>query len=307
MDNYYETKQLKVDSIHTLKIKKFGNPKGIPVIFLHGGPGAPTDNDFSCYFDKRYFNIIVFDQRGCGTSTPLGELRNNNTHELIEDIEKIRIICKFKKMVLFGGSWGASLALLYMMKYPNNVISFIIRGACLLKRNIFTESYKNMYPDKWEKFLSLGYSDNLAKTISKYFNKIKEKDRKYIENWTDWELPCLTVFPEEDNSQMSYQDKYYYSLIESYYFKNNFFLPEDYIQNNLKKIPNIPGYIVHGRLDVICDPKDSYIISKAIEKSKLIFIESTGHNGEKMKKALIECTKKLIPIYFKSRNKYYIK
>jgi proline iminopeptidase len=301
----YETKTLKVDSIHTLKIRKFGNPKGIPVIFLHGGPGAPTEDYFSCYFDKRYYNIILFDQRGCGTSKPLGELRNNNTQELIEDIEKIRIECKFKKIILYGGSWGASLAILYIMKYPNNIISFIIRSICLLKDGVFTENYKNMYTDKWEKFLSLGYPDSISKTISKYFNKIKENDKKYIENWANWELPCLTVLPTENKSKMSYKKKYLYCLIESYYFKNNFFLPENYILNNLKKIPNIFGYIVHGRLDVICNPKDSYTLSKSIKKSKMIFIDSTGHNGEEMTKTLVECTKKLIKIYFKSRKKYY--
>jgi proline iminopeptidase len=303
----YNTKNLKVDSLHTLKIRRFGNPKGIPVIFLHGGPGAPTDNYCSRFFDKRYYNIVLFDQRGCGTSSPLSELKNNNTQELINDIEKIRLECNFRKIVLFGGSWGASLAILYMIQYPKNVLTYIIRGFCLLKENIFTESFKNMYMDNWNNFLNLGYKNSIKKTIEKYHNQIKKKNIKYIDNWINLEFNCLTVH-NNSKYKMSRNDKYITSLLESYYFKNNFFIEPNFILKNANKISKIPGYIIHGRLDVICNPKDSFDLHQLLPLSRLILIEGAGHSylDPPLTKTLVDYTKKIYNLYFNYTNKYYI-
>lgn len=301
----YQIVSLSVDSIHTLQIRKFGNPRGIPVILVHGGPGAPSKDYQAGYFDKRYYNIILFDQRGCGTSRPLGELTNNNTQELIEDIEKVRLHCGFKKIILYGGSWGASLIILYLMRYPEKVIFFIIRSICLLKEKVFTQSYKQMYPEQWEKFISMGDPTNLSKTISKYFEKIKQHDKKYIQSWSNWELPCLNIIPEESKINMRGKELYYYCLLESYYFKNDFFLPPNFILNNLSKIKNTPGFIIHGRFDVICNLKDSYILSQSIKKSKLKIVESTGHHGDNLSKVIVECSREIISNYFKLKNNYY--
>lgn len=306
----YKSYQLKVDNLHKLKIQKYGNPKGIPLIFLHGGPGAPTDQYCSRFFDKRYYNIVLFDQRGCGQSTPLGELKNNDTSHLINDIDKIRLDCNFKKMVLFGGSWGASLAILYALSYPQNIIAYIIRDICLMNSPIFTESFKNMYPEYWNNFLRLGKSNNIYDVMDLYYDQIKKKNKKFINNWFNLEFKSLTVHPD-DNLLINNETinlKYISSLLECHYYKNNFFIPNNYIKDNCYKLKNIPGHIIHGRLDVICNPKDSFELNSWLTKSKLFIIESAGHSylDPPLTKQLIESTKLFADLYFKNRGLYYL-
>ena len=149
---------LKVDEIHSIYVSHYGSENKPVVFFIHGGPGSSTEPICARFFNPLKYHIILFDQRGCGKSKPLGELKNNKTKYLIDDIEKIRLHNKFKKIILFGGSWGASLSLLYAIKYPQNVQYYIIRGFCLLNTtnyNIFTESIKEMYPELWSKFKKL--------------------------------------------------------------------------------------------------------------------------------------------------------
>ncbi len=284
-------------------------PKGIPLIFLRGGPGACTDQYCSRFFDKRYFNIIIFDQRGCGTAKPLGELKNNNTQCLIEDIEKIRIFCNFKKFVIFGGSWGASLAILYTISYPKNIITFVTRNISLMKDPIFTDSFRNMYPEYWDNFIKLGDNSSIKNTVNIYFKNIKRKNKQYINNWHNLEFKSLSVRPEENTKQNTpFQDKYICSLLESYYYKNNFFIPENYVLNNCCTISNIPGYIIVGRLDVICNPKDSFDLHSKLPKSKLYVVESAGHHyvDYLIAKKLVETSKEISNFYFSNRKDFYV-
>lgn len=306
--NPYIQKYLQVDQIHKLKISKFGNKSGIPVIFLHGGPGAPTDEYCSRFFDKRYYNIILFDQRGCGESKPLGELKNNNTENIINDIEKIRIDCRFKKFIIFGGSWGASLAILYSITYPDKVITFIIRDICLMDSPIFTNSFKEMYPEYWNKFLKTSGTGDIHKAIEIYFKQIKNKNKLFINNWNNLEFKSLTVHLKDNpNDYSSFKKKYICALFESYFYHNNFFLESNFILTNCYKIKHLSGHIIHGRLDVICSPDDSFRLSENLPKSKLIIIESAGHSylDPPLTCQLVKSTKFFASIYFKDRKSFY--
>lgn len=304
----FKTTWIQVDSRHCLKIKEYGNPQGIPVIFLHGGPGSQTNKNCIRFFDKRRYHVVIFDQRGCGSSRPLGELANNNTQELVNDIDKIRHHCGFKKVVLVGGSWGATLALLYMIKYPDKVISFIVTGFTLLKETLFTNRLQSQFPEDWNQFMKLGYPKDLKKTINKYFQKIKEGHPKYIQEWTEIETKHLTVSIPMNTSFESDKDKRIAALIESYYFKHNFFLPNNYIQNNLNKCKKIPGVIIHGHEDVICNPDDSKIIHKKLPRSVLRIINQAGHSylEPSMSQSLIKATQDLGQQYFHQKEKFYL-
>ena len=298
---------LKVDSKHRLQVREYGNPKGIPVIFLHGGPGFPTPKYTIRFFNKRHFHVIIFDQRGCGSSRPLGELTANNTQELIHDIEKIRLHCGLKKVVLVGGSWGATLAFLYMIQYPKNVISYIVTGFTLLKEALFTSRLRVQFPQDWEKFMNLGYPQNLKKTIDKYFQKIKEKNTLYIQEWTNLEEKHLTVEGPVDKLSTGRNRQQVGALIESYYFKHNFFLPKNYILNHLSSCSQIPGVIIHGREDVICNPIDSQIIHQKLPRSVLRLINHSGHSYFEplICQALIQAIQELTPSWFDQRKNFY--
>ena len=303
----FKTTWIQVDSKHRLKIKEYGNPKGIPVIFLHGGPGSQTNKNCIRFFDKRRYHLVIFDQRGCGSSRPLRELSNNNTQELVNDIDKIRHHCGLKKVVLVGGSWGATLALLYMIKYPDKVISFIVTGFTLLKETLFTSRLQSQFSGDWNQFMSLGYPQNLEKTIDKYFQKIKEGHPKYIQEWTTIENKHLTVNGSIKSSSETQNQKHTGALIESYYFKHKFFLPNNYIQNNLDKCKKIPGVIIHGHEDVICNPDDSKTIHKKLPQSVLRIINQAGHSylEPSIGLPLIKATQDLCLQYFHQREKFY--
>jgi len=157
----YREFYLDVSDIHQLYIRLYGNPEGIPVFYLHGGPGGYTGKECARFFNSRKYNVIVFDQRGCGKSLPRNELLHNTSFNLVNDIEKIRCFLKFKKIMLFGGSWGASLAILYSIKYPKNVMHYIIRGFTLLEDDIYPESFKQMFPAEWGKIVNLAKQKTL--------------------------------------------------------------------------------------------------------------------------------------------------
>ncbi len=225
-------------------------------------------------------------------------------------MKKIRLSCKFKKIILFGGSWGASLAILYSISYPDNVIAFIIRDICLMNSPIFTDSFKNMYPEYWNKFLKLAKTNDINQVMDIYYDQIKKKNKLFINSWYNLEFKSLTVNPKDNllSNNENIKSKYISSLLECHYYKNNFFISNNYIKNNCYKIKNIPGHIIHGRLDVICDPKDSFDLNSWLSKSKLFVVESAGHSylDPPLTKQLIISTKFFANLFFKNRQSYYL-
>ena len=296
----YNTFHLQVSDEHFLYIKQYGNKNGIPIIFLHGGPGGFTVEGCSRFFNLKYYNVVVFDQRGCGKSLPRDCLIDNKTSFLIDDIEKIRCALNFDKIILFGGSWGASLAILYCFKYPQNVKHYIIRGFTLLQDDIYPESFKLMYPKHWEKIEQLAKTKNIDKILKTFFPKIKNNNKTFIEGWCQAETAALTVDPKNNSAfNDSLANKKTIALFETYYFMNKCFLPKNYFLNNAKKIKHIPGHIIHGRVDTICSYEDSYNLHQKLPKSKLILVENAAHSymDPPLAKAMVECTKECVKLY----------
>ena len=289
---------LSVSPLHHLYVAHYGSPSKPVVIFLHGGPGAASEPLCARFFNPRHYHIILFDQRGCGRSRPSGELESNNTCNLIEDIERIRLHNNFSKIILFGGSWGASLALLYSIKYPQHVNYYIIRGLCLMNSpddEVFTRSLQLMYPEIWERYTSLSSHKKPLLRAKEYFREIQKKNQKFINAWFDVEFKTLTPNPKNNQVHFTANEKYVVSLLESYYYSNKFFLPRDYILKHTDRIRHIPGIIIHGRLDVICNPLDSYRLAQKLPKAKLEIVESAGHSyyDPLITKAMMNAIKKI--------------
>ena len=290
---------LRVDRIHSLYVSHYGSPNKPVVIFLHGGPGGGSDPVFSRLFNSRQYHVIVFDQRGCGKSRPLGELKNNNTTQLILDIEKIRVANNFDKIILSGGSWGASLSLLYAIKYPQNVSYYIISGLCLMddpQGEVFTPSLKVMYPELWNNYLSLSSKKKPLDRVKHYFQEIKKGQKRYINTWFRLEDQTRSIDPDSRKSNKRTQtQKRIIALMESYYYSQRFFLPSNYILNNISKISGIPGILIHGRLDVICNPEDSYRVAEKLPQAKLCLIQKAGHSfsDPPITKAIVQATREL--------------
>jgi proline iminopeptidase len=305
-DIYYNTKFfpkskpfykgfVKVSDIHTIAYFCHGNKNGKPVLVVHGGPGAGTSPTMARFFNPKKYYIILVDQRGCGESIPTGEIKNNTTHHLINDFEKIRLLLEIKKWQIFGGSWGSTLSIAYAQKHPEIVSELIVRGIFsgtqielnsfnegLISSNFFPEAwnaYKNEIPKDEQHDLMKAYG---LRIMGKYGSKIK--DRAQLA-WCIWESSCAHLFPESQaliKKELKKNKMYIpFSIIEYHYFSNNLFFPsQGYIfePNNIKKIKNIPMEIVHGRYDMICKNETAHILHKLCPKSNL-HITVAGHSA----------------------------
>lgn len=317
----YKKFYLQVDNNNKIHIKLYGNPNGIPVLYSFGGPGGySSNNKISKLFNLKYYHLIVYDQRGIGLSKPNFSIKNNNTKNLIKDIEMIRKYLNIKKMIVTGGSWGAMISIIYAIEHPQNIITFIASSGCYhFSKNIWPISVKNMFPSKWYNFCKLvNISDKdiqnpsfkIEKEICKrYFNKIKKNQKKYIDSWYIFENSLVRFnkrYKKKINTHLQ-QKKKFITFYESLYYYKNFFITQKYFINNLHKIKNIKGYFLHGNLDVICDYKESFLINKKLPKSKLITVLDEGHGGKKLKTNYINIFKKLYKKLYKNSNKFYYK
>lgn len=317
----YKKFYLDVDDISKIHIKLYGNPKGIPVLYSFGGPGGfSINNKLSKLFNLKYYHLIVYDPRGIGLSKPNFSIKNNNTKNLIKDIEMIRDYLKIKKLIVTGGSWGAMLSIIYAMEHPENIITYVASaGFYNFSKNIWPISVKNMFPLKWYNFCNLvNISDKDIKNPSfkiekeickRYFNKIKKKEKIYIDSWYEFEnnLVYVNNKKEKKMDKKDIEEKYFISFYESLYYYKNFFVSSNYFINNVDKIKNIKGYLLHGNLDVICDYKESYLLHKNLPKSKLISIHNEGHGGKKLRTEYINIFKYLYKKLYKKTNDFYYK
>ncbi len=292
-----------VSSLHTLYVEQSGNPNGIPILFLHGGPGGGTEADHRRYFDSKKFRIVLFDQRGCGKSTPYACLEENTTWDLIRDIEKIREHLGIQKWHVFGGSWGSTLALSYAISHPHKVSSLILRGIFLVRKKEIDWFYQNgaseIFPDIWENFLKPIPVEERGDLLKAYAKRLFSKDTKIVKEaakaWSIWEGSTSRLLMDPKFIERFGTDSFAtaFALIECHYFMNKaFFTHDNWILDNIHKIKDIPGVIVHGRYDIICPLDNAWQVHKLWPKSKLIIVPDAGHAaGEKpMTSALIEAT-----------------
>ena len=297
--------------IHSVYYSCYGNKNGKPVLVVHGGPGGGTLPKMTKIFNPKKYYIILVDQRGCGKSTPIGERRNNNTHELIKDFEKIRKKLNIKKWMLYGGSWGTFLSLVYAVKHPSIVSEMVIRGIFLGGKDEIEwvnagTGANYFFPDKWEDYIKQipeNERSDLLKAYGRRFegelgNKIKDKA---LYNWAKWELSISKLYPMKDTEikkELTKNDLYKsFAMLEYHYFKNNCFVPKNYLRNKqiYKTLKNIPIEIVHGRYDIVCPPSSAYELHNYIPHSKLHFTQA-GHAASDLKNRnkLIEITDKYV-------------
>ena len=294
-DRSYKSGYIDVSDGHSLYFELYGNPKGIPVLFLHGGPGAGFSEKDKQFFNKRIYNVIFFDQRGSSRSKPFGSIENNTTQDLVYDINKVLDYLGFDRIFVFGGSWGSSLALVYAIYHPDRVKGLILRGIWLANKygleHYINGGIKEFFPDVWDRFAKLVPEGE--NPVNYYLDKMLSDDKKvsdkYAYEWAYYEMSFYTINkiadPDEIVKTFSYKSL---AILEAYYIKNNCFLSEDFIMNNVDKIKNIDVSIVHGRYDFICPPSQAFRLNSRLNKSSLN-ITNAGHSSSDIenKKTLI--------------------
>jgi len=299
----YATHTLGVEGLHNLYIEECGDPDGIPILVLHGGPGAGCTPEMRTYCDPQVYRIILFDQRGCGRSTPLGELNDNNTQALLEDIEKIRELLGIDRWLILGGSWGTTLALVYAQAHVERVMGMILRGVFLGRISDIGWFYKNgaelFFPDYWEDFMRPINNDE--QIIPAYYQKLTGNDElarlSAAKAWATWEARCATLQPHASIIESFTEPYKALSLarIECHYFLNHCFLEDQQILDNMDKISHLPCIIVHGRYDIICPLENAWTLNKAWPGSDLYIVRDAGHAASEpgITDALIHATKKM--------------
>jgi proline iminopeptidase len=283
----YQRHIIAVEPPHELYVDESGNPDGIPVLFVHGGPGAGCGKYDRRFFDPQVYRIVLFDQRGSGRSRPHAELQTNSTQKLVEDIEFIRKTLEIDKWVLFGGSWGSTLSLVYAQTYPERVLGLILRGIFLCRPLDLLWFYQcgasRLFPDYWEDFIQPIPENERHDMMNAYYKHLTSDNQiqqmTAAKAWSLWEGRTATLRPNQDVVDSFTEPHRALSLarIEAHYFVNNAFLEDNQILRDAHKLADIPGVIVHGRYDVICPLDNAYLLHKAWPGSELNIIREAGH------------------------------
>ena len=283
---------IKVDDIHNIYYEESGNPNGKPVVFLHGGPGCGTAPSCRQFFDPEFYRIILFDQRGSGKSTPHAELRGNDTDSIICDIEMIREKLGIEKWLVFGGSWGSTLALSYALQHPQRVIGLILRGIFLGRQEDIDWIYQeggasNIFPDKWEKYVSIIPEEERNDMVTAYYKRLTSEDRavrvEAARAWSMWEGSIINLHPNDDVVEDFGDEDYAISMatIECHFWMNNMFRENmNYILDESDIIKDIPTIIAHGRYDMDCRYIGAYLLSKKLNNCKLYPLVCGHSSGE---------------------------
>jgi len=276
---------LAVDALHTIYWEEVGNPNGIPVIFLHGGPGAGLSSQHRRFFDPSAYRVILFDQRGAGKSTPLGEWRDNTTQLLIEDIERLRTLFGIERWLVFGGSWGSTLALAYGQAHPDRCLGFVLRGIFLCtpaEIEFFLYGVQWFYPELYDEFIAPIPPEERGDLLNAYARRLLCDDpRQYwpaARAWSRFEGRRVFLLPQEEEQSSDTLDLGV-GRLESHYMANGGFLADDQLIRDLGRIAHLPAVIVQGRYDVICPPLSAYRLHQAWPGSRLRMIPDAGHGA----------------------------
>lgn len=276
---------------HQIYYEQCGNPNGKPAVFLHGGPGGGGSIAVRRFFNPEKYNIVIFDQRGCGRSMPHGCLENNTTWDLVDDIEALKNMLEIETWLVFGGSWGSTLSLAYSQTYPSSVSEMVLRGIFMLRKKeldwFYQEGASKIFPEAWEKFLEpidVNQRDNLMSAYHKIFTS-DDEDKKLSAAiaWSVWEgsTSSLSYNPDMANSFSDPKFALAFALIENHYFVNKGFLEHEnqLIETGIDIIRHIPTTIVQGRYDIVCPMTTAWELSKNWPEAKLIIAPSSGHTA----------------------------
>tara|TARA_B100000941_G_scaffold201319_1_gene146345 strand:+ start:1449 stop:2405 length:957 start_codon:yes stop_codon:yes gene_type:complete len=284
----HATGMLPVSTLHTIFWERSGNPSGHPVIVIHGGPGGGSQPSYRQYFDPNKFDIIQFDQRGCGKSTPYAELAENNTHNSVADIESLRQHLGIEKWHVFGGSWGSTLGLIYAQNHPTKVLSLTLRGIFTCRKSelhwFYQQGASHVFPDAFEPYQNHIPEGEQGDLIAAYYSRLTSADvnvrRAAAKQWTRWEMATSRLFPDPEYLEKADDLDFAvaFARIECHYFINGIFVDDGYILDNCDRISHIPVTIVQGRYDMVCPTVSAWQLHKKLPKSNLIIVPDAGHS-----------------------------
>ncbi len=285
----YKVHRVSVSDGHNLYVEECGRADGLPVVFLHGGPGAACEMYHRQFFNPEIYRIVLFDQRGCGQSTPHASLQGNTTQALVSDMEIIRTTLGIDRWVVFGGSWGSTLGLVYAETHPENVLGLILRGIFLCRSRDIHWFYQDgaccLLPDLWQDFIQAIPEAERGDMVSAYYRRLTGDNEvakmAAAKAWSLWEGRASTLLPKAAVVDHFGNPKTALSLarIECHYFMNDSFLLHDQILRNVSRLHGIPGIIVHGRYDVVCPLEQAWLLHQAWPQSRLELIQDAGHSA----------------------------
>ena len=284
----YETGHLPLSAHHVMYWEQVGNPTGAAVLFLHGGPGAGAGAVHRRFFDPHHWRLVIFDQRGAGRSRPLGGLEANTTPDLVADIERLRRHLGIERWLLFGGSWGSTLALAYAQAHPDRVAGLVLRGVFLGRQSEvdwFLDGMKAVFPEAHTAFTNFLPPAERGDLLNSYLQRLCDPDPAShlpaARAWSMYEGSCSTLMPSPDSVSSFAQDRSSLGLarIEAHYFKHNLFLPEGGLLAHMDRIAHVPGEIVQGRYDMICPPISAFELTASWPLARLTVIPDAGHSA----------------------------
>lgn len=301
----FRTINLAVDAVHTLYVEEVGNPDGLPALFLHGGPGAGCEPYHRRFFDPARYRVVLFDQRGAGRSTPHAALDDNTTADLVADIERVREHLGVDRWLVFGGSWGSTLALAYAEAHPQRVAALVLRGIFLCRAHeiawFYQQGASRLFPDYWEDFVAPIEPAERGDLLRAYHHVLTGDDElrrlAAAKAWSVWEGRTATLLPDPRVAGHFAQAHVALSMarIECHYFVNDAFLRPDQLLAEAPRLAGIPGVIVHGRYDVICPVENAWQLHRAWPGSELHIVADAGHSATQpgIRQRLVEATDQL--------------
>ncbi|MBT0565331.1 prolyl aminopeptidase [Williamsia sp. CHRR-6] len=286
----YERGMLDVGDGQQIYHESSGRPDGKPALFLHGGPGGGTSDEHRRFFDPETYRIVLFDQRGCGRSTPHiadeADLSVNTTDHLISDIERLRVHLGIEQWLVFGGSWGSTLALAYAQAHPDRVSELVVRGIFLLRRSEIDWYYNggaaHLFPDEWERYLApIPEADRDGDLVAAYHRLLTGGDRQVAQAaataWTTWEQRTSYLLPRPDDPTVDARFDLAFATIENHYFMHGGFIEEGQLLRDISRIAHIPGVIVQGRYDAVCPMRSAWDLHRAWPQAELRVVADAGH------------------------------
>jgi proline iminopeptidase len=286
----YRTGYLRVSPVHEIYFEECGNPQGKPTLFVHGGPGAGCNPRARCFFDPSAYRIVLFDQRGCGRSRPHASLEDNTTWHLVSDIEQLREHLGIERWLVFGGSWGSTLALAYAETHPERVTELVLRGIFMLTpfelRWFYQEGASALFPDRWEDYISVIPEHERGDLIRAFYARLTSPDRAIrvaaARAWSMWEAATSHLYIDEEHVQQWGDEDFAIAVarIECHYFVNKgFFEREDQLLRDVERIRQIPAVIVQGRYDVVCPMQTAWALHRAWPEADFRIVPDAGHSG----------------------------
>jgi proline iminopeptidase len=304
----YRTGRLRVSDLHEIYFEESGNPEGKPAVFVHGGPGGGTEPKQRRFFDPEAYRIILFDQRGCGKSTPYASLDENTTFHLIADMESIRERLEIDRWLVFGGSWGSTLSLAYAERHPDRVTELVLRGIFLLRKQEIDWFYQRgagaLFPDAWEGYLAPIPAEERGNLLAAYHKRLTSPDPEVrsaaARAWSVWEGRTSCLLPNAELIAKTAGDEFAvaFARIECHYFVNGgFFAKDSQLLDEVGRIRHIPTVIVQGRYDVVCPAESAWALHRAFPEADLRIVPDAGHSAMEpgIVHELVEATDRFCP------------